>query len=154
MVSTKLARKLALAVFAIGLPLGLHWSFFGPDWHGGDGVVDRPQSAQRGEQRVRLCRIAHVIGLHDHERLAADGLGDLLDWREVEQPADRGQLVRDLSPGQLGPGVQHLRGALDRVPQGTRTPLGDREQPELERGDDAEADTRRTTRTPPPFTLL
>jgi hypothetical protein len=31
MVSTRLARKLATAVFVMGLPFGLHWPFFGPD---------------------------------------------------------------------------------------------------------------------------
>ena len=105
----------------------------------GDGVVDRAECAQRAEQRVGLGRVAGVVGLHDHERLAADLLGDLRDGREVEEAADRGELVRDLAAGQVGPGVQHLGSAPDRVPQGAGVGLGDREEPEFERGDDAEA---------------
>ena len=75
----------------------------------------------------RLFPVTEVVGLDQHERFAADVFGDLRDRREVDEPAHRGELVGNVTSGQFAPGVQDLRAALDRVPQGTRVRLGNRE---------------------------
>ena len=106
---------------------------------GGDRVVDRPERAQRGEQVVGVYRVAEVVGLDDRERLATDRFGDLRDRREIEEPTDSGQLVRQIALSQLPPGVQDFKATIDRIPQDSRIRLCDREKVELDRGDDAEA---------------
>jgi hypothetical protein len=68
---------------------------------GGDRVVQRPERAQRREQLVGVDRVAEVVGLDDRERLATDRFGDLRDRREVQEPTDGGQLVRQIALSQL-----------------------------------------------------
>ena len=84
---------------------------------GGDCVVESAERPQRGEQLVRLCRVADVVGIDDRKRLAADGFGELRDRREIHEPADGGELVRQSALSQLPPGVQDFSATIDRVPQ-------------------------------------
>jgi hypothetical protein len=46
-----------------------------------DRVVEGSERAQWGEQLVGLGRVTDVVGLDDHERLAAQRLGDFGDRR-------------------------------------------------------------------------
>ena len=73
-----------------------------------DRVVDRAQRAQRRQQPIGLGRSPRWIASTSDERLAADRLGDLRDRRQVQQPTDRRQLVRELALGELAPGMQDL----------------------------------------------
>ena len=103
--------------------------------------LTRPERVQRREQLVGFYRVAEVVGLDDRERLTTDGFGDPRDRRQIQEPPDGGQLVRQIALSQLPPGVQDFRAAIDRVPQDSRIRLCDREQLELDRGDDREAAT-------------
>ena len=87
----------------------------------------RPRSAS--SPRKTASRIAN-----DLPRI---GSGHLLEGREVHHPADRGHLLRR-ARGPLVPGVEDLGGALDREEEGAGVDLGDRQQVELQRGDQAE----------------
>src|SRR5579884_1576494 len=57
----------------------------------------------------------------------------------MEDPADGGELVGWIALGELPPGMQDLACPFDRVPEDSGVDLADRQQLELERGDDAEA---------------
>lgn len=59
---------------------------------------------------------------------------DVRQGRRSEVTADRGQLVRQLVAGQLGPGVQDLPVSLDRPPEDACVGLANADQPELECG--------------------
>ena len=76
-------------------------------------------------------------GLDDGELAAAQVLGELLERRELEDPADRGDLLGH-RPRPVEPRVQHLGRALPREEQDAGVDLGDRVQLELERRHDAE----------------
>ena len=95
--------------------------------------------ARSGQQLVRLSGLREVVGLDDHERLAPQGLRDHRDRREVQEPSDGRQVVGRIGVRQVAPGGQDLAGALDRVPEQARVRLGDREELQLDRRDNAEA---------------
>ena len=103
-------------------------------------VHRRAERAQRREQlggrgARRSWQTASTIA----NDLPRNGSGISGKRRELQQPPDRGDLVRRCR-NPLAPGVQHLGGALEREEQhaGVR-PAVDRQQLELERGHDAEA---------------
>jgi hypothetical protein len=104
-----------------------------------DRVRDRPQRPQRGEQVVRLSDGAEVDGVDHHEGLAAQVGGQIGGRREVHQPGGGGELLRQTGLGELAPSLQHLGGRLGGPPQQPGVDLGDRKQPQLDRGDHAEA---------------
>ena len=58
-----------------------------------EGVHRRPEGAQRLEQRTARLLAAEEDGLHERERLAAHRLGDLGERRELQDAADRGDLL-------------------------------------------------------------
>ena len=103
-----------------------------------DRVHDRAERAQRLEQALAVgVLVAGPDRLDDHERLAADGLRDLRDRRELEDAADRGHLVRQVvRPG--APRLQDLGRPVDREPEDAGVDLRDREEVELDRRDDPE----------------
>ena len=104
-----------------------------------DRVRNRPQRPQRGEQVVRLSDGAEVDGVDHHEGLAAQVGGQIGGRREVHQPGGGGELLRQTGLGELAPSLQHLGGRLGGPPQQPGVDLGDRKQPQLDRGDHAEA---------------
>ena len=92
---------------------------------------------QRRDELAAGCLVAHVRDLDDDQVAAAQELGDLLDRRELEDAADRGDLVgRRLGP--VAPGGEHVAGLLPRPDQPAGEDLVQREQLELDRRDDAE----------------
>jgi hypothetical protein len=59
--------------------------------------------------------------------------------KSIQEPTDGGQPVRQIALRQVRPGVEDFTATLDWVPQDSRVRPYEREQLELERGDDAEA---------------
>ena len=57
----------------------------------------------------------------------------------MQDPSDRGQLVGQAAVRELAPRLEHLAGALDRVPEDAGVDPGDAEELQLDRGDHAEA---------------
>ena len=98
-----------------------------------DGVHLWAEPAQRADQLGAGARVAEAGSLEDGEGPAAQRLGDLGQRRHPQQVADGGDLVRDRC-GPFAPGVQDLRGALDREEQVPGVQLPDRVQPHLQRG--------------------
>ena len=96
-----------------------------------------PSQAQRADQLGAGARVAEVGSLDDGEGPAAQWFGDLGQRRQPQQVADGGDLVRDRC-GPFAPGVQDLRGALDREEQVPGVQLPDRVQPHLQRGHHAD----------------
>ena len=115
-------------------------------------AVQPAQSRHRhGAERVELgaagraaapaagggLRVAEDRAVDDDELAAADRLGQLGQRRQLEDPGTRRDVVgRRARP--LGPGVEHEPGVVPIPRQPAGVDLGDREQPELDRGDDAE----------------
>ena len=93
----------------------------------------RAEPAQRADQLGAGARVAEVGSLEDGEGPAAQRFGDLGQRRQPQHVADGGDLVRDRC-GPFAPGVQDLRGALDREEQVPGVQLPDRVQPHLQRG--------------------
>ena len=96
-----------------------------------------PEVAERRQQLggLRLGQQRHR--LDDDEVFAAQRVGHLRQRREGHQPADRGHLV-GRGRGPLVPGVEDLARPLDREEERPGEDLRDRQQLELQRGDDAE----------------
>ena len=94
--------------------------------------------AQRRQQLGRLgLRRSSATASTIANELPRSGSGISGQRREGHQAADRGHLLGRRA-GPLVPGVQHLGGPLDREEERPGEDLGDRQQLELERGDDAE----------------
>ncbi len=95
-------------------------------------------SARSGASRASPSRgLARPDRLDDDEGLAADRLRDLRDRRELEDAADGRHLVRQIvRPG--APRLQHLGRPVDREPEDPGVDLLEREEVELDRGDDPE----------------
>lgn len=77
-------------------------------------------------------------GLDYHEAVAAQRLWNGWKWREMKDPAHRGDLVRHRC-GPVAPGAQHLNGPLDGPEHRARVQLWGRKQLELDRGHNTEA---------------
>ncbi|HEX6449118.1 MAG TPA: hypothetical protein VF060_06635 [Trebonia sp.] len=107
-------------------------------WEGREGVEFRAETAQRLGQFGAGARVAEVGGLDHGESPAAQRFGELRQRRQPHQMADGGDLVRHCG-GPFTPGVQHLRGTLDREEQVPRVQVADRVQTHLQRGHHAHA---------------
>ena len=55
--------------------------------------------------------------LYEHERLAANLLGNVGDRREIDESAHGGELVWRVVLSELAPSVQDFMAALDGVPE-------------------------------------
>ena len=105
--------------------------------HAREGVDHRPELAQRPDKRGALALRPREDRLDDGEAAAAKRLGDLGHRREMQDPADRGDLIRHRL-GPVAPGPQHLARLLGWPEHGTGVQLGGLVQLELDRGHDAE----------------
>ena len=100
--------------------------------------ISGPELAQR-RQLLGAAGLVPEPGRLDHnERAPAQRLGDLLQRRHVQQASQRAHLLRHAG-GPPVPGLEHLGRSLLRPEQHARVELANREQLQLERGDDAEA---------------
>ena len=109
-----------------------------PRGDGREGVDLRLEGEQRGEELAARGLVPLVRGLHDHDLAAAEDLRDVRDRRELEHAPDGGDLLGDVARP-LGPGAEHLAGALHRPDQPAGVRLGDGVEGDLDLGDDAEA---------------
>jgi len=99
---------------------------------GRERVDVRLERPKRRDELGALGLVADVDRLDDHDRAAAEGFRNVGERRDVEQAADRGDLVRHrLRP--LPPSRQDLVRTLDRPDQPTGVDLGDRIQAEVDR---------------------
>jgi hypothetical protein len=94
--------------------------------------------AERSQQRRAVGLIAEIDRFDERERAAAKRLGDVRQRREAEDPANRRDLVRRRL-GPFPPRVEHFRRALPGEEERARIHVRERVEPELDRGDDAEA---------------
>ena len=105
----------------------------------------RPERAQRAQELVGRVLAQEGRCFDDDERSAAQRLGDVGDRRELQEPADRRDLIRhvfDPAP----PCSQHLGSTLEREEQHAGVHLGNRIERELERRHDAERTTATSKR--------
>ena len=106
--------------------------------HRRHGVHLGPERAQGGEQGLGVGLVGEDRHLHDDQVAAAQGLGDLRDRGQLQEPGDRGDRVGcGLGPGR--PGRQHPVRLLPGPDQPAGDDLLQGEEAHLECGDDAEA---------------
>ena len=103
-------------------------------------VHRRPERAKRCERRVRLPRARpSVHRLDERERVPAQRLRHLGERREAHDAAARASPSSGTVSVHSSQALEHLLRPLDREEEDARVHLGDREEPQLDRGHDREA---------------
>jgi hypothetical protein len=105
-------------------------------WHPLEGVHDRlADLAQRRDRRFALLAVADAGGVDRQQRSAADRLRHVGERRRREEADDRGDVLRDAGRP-VAIGAHRVAADLGREEEGAGVELGDRQQLDLQRGDD------------------
>jgi hypothetical protein len=135
----QLAEEPVLADAGRDGPFRVHVQVAQGQWrHRGDSVDLRAQCAQGPQQGGAGVLVAEHGRLDGHELPAPERLREVREGRDLQEPPDRGHLVGQ-GGEPLPPCLQDLPGALPWPGQPAGVQLGDRVEPEFQRGDHAEA---------------